>query len=172
MGIKRVVLLPDIHHPHHNKEAIKAVFQFIRYFKPHAINILGDALNMDAVNHWKQEKGSKKYFEGKRLLKEYEAFDKPSFPCLDEAKKKETLEEKVKAVVFGDDEGSKFVWECTASALTYCANRIPEIADSLVEIDNAMKWGYGWEIGPFESWDAIGVKESVERMEKIALHLG
>ncbi|NLZ95993.1 MAG: hypothetical protein GX921_09255 [Bacteroidales bacterium] len=75
MGIKRVVLLPDIHHPHHNKEAIKAVFQFIRYFKPHAVNILGDAMNMDAVNHWKQEKGSKKYFEGKRLLKEYESFN-------------------------------------------------------------------------------------------------
>ena len=76
MGIKRVVLLPDIHHPHHNKEAIKAVFQFIRYFKPHAVNILGDAMNMDAVNHWKMAKGAKKYFEGKRLKMEYEDFDR------------------------------------------------------------------------------------------------
>ena len=47
----------------------------------------------------------------------------------------------------------------------YAANRIPEIADTIVEIDNAMKWGFGWEIGVFETWDAIGVKESVERMK-------
>ncbi|MGH9818697.1 MAG: enoyl-CoA hydratase-related protein, partial [Pyrinomonadaceae bacterium] len=48
----------------------------------------------------------------------------------------------------------------------YSANRIPEIADTIVEIDNAIKWGFGWEIGVFETWDAIGVAESVERMRK------
>jgi 3-hydroxyacyl-CoA dehydrogenase len=45
------------------------------------------------------------------------------------------------------------------------AERIPEIADTIVEIDNAIKWGFGWEIGVFEAWDAIGVRESVERMK-------
>jgi 3-hydroxyacyl-CoA dehydrogenase len=130
---------------------------------------LGDKTKQGFYKKGKDENGKRFKLQLNPVTGEYEAFDKPSFPCLDEAKKKETLEEKVKAVVFGDDEGSKFVWECTASALTYCANRIPEIADSLVEIDNAMKWGYGWEIGPFESWDAIGVKESVERMEKEGL---
>ena len=73
--IKRVVLLPDFHHPHINRPAVDAVFQFIRWFKPHAVNILGDAMNMDAVNHWKMARGAKKYFEGKRLQKEYKAFD-------------------------------------------------------------------------------------------------
>ena len=48
----------------------------------------------------------------------------------------------------------------------YAANRIPEIADTIVEIDNAIKWGFGWEIGVFETWDAIGVPESVERMRQ------
>ena len=73
--IKRIVLLPDFHHPHINLPAVDAVFQFVKWFRPHAINILGDAMNMDAVNHWKEERGSKKYFEGKRIKKEYEAFD-------------------------------------------------------------------------------------------------
>lgn len=73
--IKRIVLFPDFHHPHHNKPATNAVFKFTKWFKPHAINILGDGMNMDSVNHWKQEHGNKKYFEGKRLLKEYEQFD-------------------------------------------------------------------------------------------------
>jgi len=74
--IKRIILLPDLHHPHINRPAINAVFQFIKQFKPDVINILGDAMNMDAVNHWKMAKGAKKYFEGKRLQKEYESFNK------------------------------------------------------------------------------------------------
>ena len=74
--IKRIVLLPDFHHPHQNKLAVNAVFKFIKWFKPHAINIIGDGMNMDSVNHWKQERGNKKYFEGKRLLNEYDGFDR------------------------------------------------------------------------------------------------
>ncbi|MCG8473765.1 MAG: 3-hydroxyacyl-CoA dehydrogenase/enoyl-CoA hydratase family protein [Desulfobacterales bacterium] len=109
---------------------------------------------------------------GKRFKKqmnpatgEYVDAEKASFPCLDEAKKAKTLAEKMRAIVYGDDKGARFVWKCMANAMTYCANRIPEIADSLVEIDNAMKWGYGWDVGPFEAWDAIGVRQSVEKME-------
>ncbi len=49
--------------------------------------------------------------------------------------------------------------------MIYSANRIPEISDDIVNIDNAMKWGFGWEKGPFESWDAIGVQKSVDRMK-------
>ncbi len=97
---------------------------------------------------------------------EYETYDKVSFPCIEAAKKAKTLPEKLKAVVYGDDKGAKFAWKCTASQMIYSANRIPEIADTVVEIDNAMKWGYGFEMGPFETWDAIGVKESVAKMEK------
>ena len=74
--IKRVILLPDFHHPHINKPAVDAVFQFIKWFKPHAINILGDAMNMDSVDHWKESKGNKEAFEGKRIIKDYEDFDR------------------------------------------------------------------------------------------------
>ncbi len=74
--IKRYVLLPDFHHPHINKGAVDAVFEFIEYFKPDAVNILGDAMNMDSINHWEMSKGNKKYFEKKRLLEEYSSFDR------------------------------------------------------------------------------------------------
>ncbi len=100
---------------------------------------------------------------------EYVTFDKVSFPCIDAAKKAKTLPEKLKAVLYGDDKGAKFAWKVQASALIYAANRIPEISDTVVEIDNAMKWGYNFDMGPFETWDAIGVKESVEKMEKEGL---
>ena len=83
--IKRIILLPDFHHPHHNKPAVEAVFQFVKYFKPHAINILGDALNMDSINHWEMKKGNKKHFEGKRLLNEYNDFDRDILTPLEKA---------------------------------------------------------------------------------------
>ena len=51
-----------------------------------------------------------------------------------------------------------------SKTLIYSANRIPEISNDIINIDNAMKWGFGWEMGPFESWDAIGLKKSVEKM--------
>ena len=97
---------------------------------------------------------------------EYEDLVRPSFPCIDEAKKKSTLKEKVCCVLNGDDKGGKFAWKMAANNFLYAANRIPEIADTIVEIDNSMKWGYSFEMGPFEAWDAYGVKEAVERIEK------
>ena len=72
---------------------------------------------------------------------------------------------KIKALATSDDKAGKFFWETMARGLIYSANRIPEISDDIVNIDNAIKWGFGWELGPFESWDAIGVQASVDRMQ-------
>ncbi|MCP3933726.1 MAG: 3-hydroxyacyl-CoA dehydrogenase/enoyl-CoA hydratase family protein, partial [Bacteroidetes bacterium] len=83
-----------------------------------------------------------------------------------EAKKKETLAEKIKTVLKGDDKGAVFAWKMAANSFQYAGARIPEIADTIVEIDNSMKWGYNFEVGPFELWDTYGVKEAIERMEK------
>ena len=96
---------------------------------------------------------------------EYEDWQKVDLPCLADAKKAKTLPEKMRTIVYGDDKGARFAWKAVASQLIYSANRIPEISDTIVEIDNAMKWGYNFEMGPFETWDAIGVKESVAKME-------
>jgi 3-hydroxyacyl-CoA dehydrogenase len=97
---------------------------------------------------------------------EYEEYESPKFPCLAEAKNAGTLAERIKAVVYGDDKGAAFAWKAVANNLIYSANRIPEISDSIVEIDNAMKWGFNFEMGPFETWDAIGVEASVAKMEE------
>jgi 3-hydroxyacyl-CoA dehydrogenase len=96
---------------------------------------------------------------------EYEDLERASFPCLDAAKKQSTLTEKLACVLKGEDKGAKFAWRCVANAFQYAANRVPEIADTIVEIDNSMKWGYNFEMGPFEAWDAYGVAEAVERMK-------
>jgi 3-hydroxyacyl-CoA dehydrogenase len=97
---------------------------------------------------------------------EYEEYDAPDFACLAEAQKAKTLPAKMKAVVYGKDKGAVFAWKAVANNLIYAANRVPEISDTIVDIDNAMKWGFNLEMGPFETWDAIGLQESVEKMEK------
>ena len=96
---------------------------------------------------------------------EYEEYGKVELPCLAAAKAAKNLPEKIKAVVYGDDKGAVFAWKTLANNLVYAANRIPEISDTIVEIDNAMKWGFNFAMGPFETWDAIGVAKAVERME-------
>jgi 3-hydroxyacyl-CoA dehydrogenase len=96
---------------------------------------------------------------------EYVEYGKADFESLAAAKKAASLPEKMKAVLNGTDKASKFAWKVSAGQFIYAANRIPEISDTIVEIDNAMKWGYNFSMGPFESWDAIGVEESVKKME-------
>ena len=97
---------------------------------------------------------------------EYIEFTPPEFPCLEAAKKAKTLPDKLKAVLYGDDKGARYAWKTLAHNLIYSANRIPEISDTIVEIDNGMKWGFNFTMGPFETWDAIGLVESIAKMEK------
>ncbi len=111
--------------------------------------------------------------EGKRIILEldlntfeYKPQEKTKFASLDAAKAIEDRAKRVRTLVWGDDRVGEFLWKTTSRVSRYAANRIPEIADTIVEIDNAIKWGFGWEIGVFEAWDAIGVSESVERMRK------
>jgi len=71
---------------------------------------------------------------------------------------------KMRTMVWFDDDYGRLAWKVTAETAIYSAELLGEIADDIVNIDNAMKWGYNFELGPFESWDAIGVQESVDRM--------
>lgn len=71
---------------------------------------------------------------------------------------------RIAAVVGGDDEAARFGWEIIARTLIYSARLVGEIADDLVNIDRAMRWGFNWDLGPFEVWDALGVRATVERM--------
>jgi len=76
-----------------------------------------------------------------------------------------TPAERVKALVENDGPAGRFAWKVLAPTLVYSANKIGEITDDIEAIDNAMKWGYNWELGPFETWDAIGVKAAYDRMK-------
>ena len=94
----------------------------------------------------------------------YKPLKNVRFDCFRVAKGQQKTSGKLRALCSGDDKGSKYFWEIMSRTLIYSANRIPEISDDIINIDNAMKWGFGWEYGPFESWDRLGVRESTERM--------
>lgn len=96
----------------------------------------------------------------------YRSQEKLKTPSLGAAKDIEDLNERLRTVVFADDEAGKIAWELISQSLVYSANRVPEIAENIYSIDSAMKWGFGWEIGPFESWDALGVKKVADRLQK------
>jgi 3-hydroxyacyl-CoA dehydrogenase len=97
---------------------------------------------------------------------DYESQETTAFESVAEAKEKyKTSGERLKFLVNQDDEAGNFLWEIHSELFLYAANRVPEIADSIQAIDRAMKWGFNWEMGPFEKWDAVGVEASVERMK-------
>ena len=97
---------------------------------------------------------------------EYRPQQKVNLPSLEMAKNIEDVRERVKSFVMSPDRGGQFAWKIMKKTLLYSAEKIPEISDDIVNIDRAMRWGYNWELGPFEIWDAIGLKSSVKRMEK------
>jgi 3-hydroxyacyl-CoA dehydrogenase len=97
---------------------------------------------------------------------EYREKQRAKFASLDAAKGMDKLEDRLKALVYAKDRAGEFLWETVSAVMVYAANRIPEIADNVVEIDNAMKWGFAQELGIFEKWDAIGVEKSVAKMRE------
>src|SRR5438128_2390978 len=97
---------------------------------------------------------------------DYRAAQKVKLPSLDMAKNIEDTRERLKALTWAKDRVGAFLWKTLSRTLCYTADRIPEIADTVVEIDRAMRWGFNWELGPFEVWDAIGLEKSVTKLKE------
>lgn len=96
----------------------------------------------------------------------YEERSKLSTAATEIAKQTKGLSNKMKALIYTEgDRAGDLIWSITKPVLIYAAELVGEISDDLVSIDEAMCWGFGWEMGPFEMWDAIGLKKSVQRME-------
>jgi 3-hydroxyacyl-CoA dehydrogenase len=134
------------------------------------------------ANKWLGNKTKQGYYKktkdasGKRVklmldidTMEYVPAGKPKFDSISAAKKMENVADSMKHVFNADDKAGDFARAYLCKTFIYSANRIGEICDNIMAIDNAMKWGYNNKLGPFESWDAVGVKEAVEVMKKLKL---
>lgn len=127
--------------------------------------LLGNKSKQGFFKKTKWEKGSTIHFYDYKSG-EYVEAQNPKFASVEAAKSIDDPAKRLQAVIAGTDKAAQFAWKNMRDTLIYTFNRIPEIADDIVNIDNAMKWGFNWELGPFEMLDAIGVGYFVERAEK------
>ncbi|MBA4536935.1 enoyl-CoA hydratase/isomerase family protein [Bacillus aquiflavi] len=102
---------------------------------------------------------------------QYEPRKKLKSAAIEMSKQQKGLANKMKALVYANDRAGSLLWNILTPVLIYSAELLGEIADDIVAVDRAMKWGFGWKLGPFETWDAIGVGKSVEKMEKAGIEV-
>ncbi len=136
-------------------------------------------------NNWLGDKTGQGFFKkisltpkGEKEIKtlnlktfEYEPREKSKFATLDAAKPIDDLKQKLKILIAGKDKAGEFYRAFHYSLFAYISHRIPEISDDIYRIDDAMKAGFVWELGAFESWDVLGVKETTEAMKAAGYHV-
>jgi 3-hydroxyacyl-CoA dehydrogenase len=143
----------------------------------HDLFQLPDFIKKMMENNWLGSKTGQGFYkkEGRDILSldlntlEYRSAKKASFATLELTKTIAKPIDRFKILVTGKDKAGEFYRKSFASMFAYVSNRIPEIADELYKIDDAMKAGFGWENGPFEIWDAIGVAKGIEIMKSEGL---
>jgi 3-hydroxyacyl-CoA dehydrogenase len=104
---------------------------------------------------------------------EYRPAGKPDLPVVAAARDHDDLGARLRFLLerADEDRGARYLRDTLLPSLAYAARRVPEIADSLVEVDHAVEWGFGYQLGPFRAWDAIGVADGVARMEVLGIEV-
>src|SRR5258708_28011538 len=139
---------------------------------------LPDIVNKNEQNKWLGDKTGQGFYKKTKTAKgeteiltldlktlEYKPKTKVRFPSLDAAKAIDTLRDRIKLLLTAKDKAGDFYRDAFFGLFQYVTNRIPEISDELFRIDDAVCGGFGWELGPFETWDAVGVEKSIPLME-------
>lgn len=139
----------------------------------HELFKLPDFINTMMKNNWLGSKTGQGFYkkEGKEIKTldlntlEYRDNKRASFATLELTKPIEKVIDRFNVLITGKDKAGEFYRKNFAAMFAYVSNRIPEITDQLYKIDDAMKAGFGWEHGPFQIWDAIGVEKGIELMK-------
>lgn len=136
--------------------------------------LMPNFMNKMLEKGWLGSKTGQGFYQknGKEILElnpqslQYESRKILKAPSIDLAKQTKGFANKMKALVYSDDRAGQLLWNVLSPVLVYSADLLNHIADDIIAIDQAMKWGFGWSYGPFEIWDAIGIKQSVSRMNQ------
>ncbi len=129
----------------------------------------GDKTKQGFFKKTVNEKGEKEILELNLKTFEYGARTKASFKSLDDVKDIDNVKERLPKLINASDKAGEFYRATFFDVFRYCSMRIPEIADELYKIDQAVCAGFAWEIGPFETWDLVGLKATTERMKEAGL---
>ena len=129
-------------------------------------NMLGDKTGQGFFVKKKGEKGEKEIFSLDLTTFEYKPRSKAKFATVEAAKPIDDLKTRLKALCAGTDKAGEFYRHFHYGLFSYISHRIPEISDEIYRVDDAMMAGFGWEIGAFESWDVLGVENTVKKMKE------
>ncbi|HEX6544002.1 MAG TPA: 3-hydroxyacyl-CoA dehydrogenase NAD-binding domain-containing protein, partial [Ktedonobacterales bacterium] len=125
---------------------------------------LGDKTGQGFYKRVKGEDGKSEILAIDPKTLEYRPQESVNFSSLDSVKGNPDPLDRIRSVVGSPDRAGKLAWEQTADTLLYSAAIAPEIANDIVNIDNAMRWGFNFDVGPFQTWDALGVEALAQRM--------
>lgn len=128
---------------------------------------LGSKTNQGFYKKVKTESGDSEILSLDLKTLEYVPKQRVSFPSLDMTKSVDDLKQRTKMLLMGMDKAGEFYRKIFGGVFAYVANRIPEISDDIYKIDDALKAGFGWELGPFETWDIIGFDEGMKLIEQL-----
>lgn len=139
---------------------------------PKAAHILGTMIergwlgNKTDVGFYKKVtvEGSRDFWPLDLETLEHRAPRKAEFKSL-AASRNDDLPMQIAALAYAEDRGGTYIWHLLSRLVVYAARCVPTVSDDLISIDRACRWGFMWEMGPFETWDALGVRRSVERMK-------
>ena len=129
-------------------------------------NWLGSKSGQGFYKKEKDENGKRKILALDLKTLEYKPSQKVKFPTLEMTKPIDDLNQRTKMLLMGQDKAGEFYRKAFAGVFAYVSNRLPEISDDLYKIDDALKAGFGWELGPFETWDIIGLDKGLELISK------
>jgi 3-hydroxyacyl-CoA dehydrogenase len=126
--------------------------------------------NKSGIGFYKQERGAagREFWPLNLETMQHEPPRKPRFELIGKARKIEDLRERLRFIMQNADmdRAGQFLRDTTLRILAYTSRRIPEISDSIADVDKAMRWGFNQQLGPFETWDAIGVRDTVGMMKE------
>lgn len=126
---------------------------------------LGDKTGQGFYKKIKNPDGSSTILSLDLNTLEYKEQKKAKFPTLEQTKTIDNLSDRYKVLIAGQDKAGEFYRKSFAALFSYVAHRIPEISDEIYRVDAAMRAGFGWEHGPFEIWDALGIRKGIELTE-------
>src|SRR5713226_4570061 len=133
---------------------------------------IGDKTGSGFYKRVKKSGGESEILTLDPVKMEYRPQQKARFASIEAGKAIENTRERLRMLVGPvlagkeGDKAQKFIWGLLSEMCLYAARRIPEISNSILDVDRAMRWGFGWELGPFETWDAIGVEPMARQFEK------
>jgi 3-hydroxyacyl-CoA dehydrogenase len=106
------------------------------------------------------------FYELNYQTMEYQPQQPLRVPSLQQSRDLDDVRQRLQILAYANDRAGQFAWKTLSATLRYAAEHVSELAADIVSVDNAMKWGFGWELGPFETWDALGVARTAERMQQ------